>query len=242
MKFLSSILFLGLLAVAFGQAPAGKELVVAVSNFDGRGLAEGEAITLTETFATYLVNTRAFRLMERGKMDEILKEQGFQNSGACTDQACIVEMGQLLGVDNIITGSIGKVGGTYSVNVRLIQVSTGEIKKTINQFYKGEIDGLLTLVLPKIADELAGATAVKPQAAPAVSTAAATPAPAREPEKAKDDEVKPEKKGGSKTIVILGVALLVAGGAGAAYFIMNKKDEVPVPTETQTGEVRITWD
>ncbi|MFH0919596.1 MAG: CsgG/HfaB family protein [Fibrobacterota bacterium] len=240
MKVLLRILVLGLLTAAFGQAPAEKELVVAVSNFDGRGLAEGEAITLTESFATYLVNTRAFRLMERGKMDEILKEQGFQSSGACSDKACIVEMGQLLGVDNIITGSIGKVGGTYSVNVRLIQVSTGEIKKTINQFYKGEIDGLLTQVLPKIADELAGTAGAKPSAAPAVSTAAAAPAPSKEPEKPKDDEIKPEKKGGSKTVIILGVAVLVAGGAGAAYFIMNKKDEST--TTAKDGEVRVTWD
>lgn len=126
-----------------------KKTNIAVTDFEGRGLQEGETHTLTDAFRSYLVNTGVFRVMERGQMDEIMKEQGFQHSGACTDQACMVEMGQLLGVEHIIAGSIGKVGGTYSVNARLISVRTSEIVRTVSKFHKGEIDGSLTETLPR---------------------------------------------------------------------------------------------
>lgn len=138
-------------------SPSGKKtMTIAVAELEGRGLAEGEASTLTDALRNYLINTGVFRVMERGKMDMILKEQGFQKSGACSDEACMVEMGQLLGVDHIITGSIGKVGGTYSTNIRMISIGSGEIVRTTNKFYKGEIDGLLTTIIPQIADEFAG--------------------------------------------------------------------------------------
>jgi TolB-like protein len=132
------------------------KLNVAVSTLDGRGLAEGEASTLTDALSNYLANTSKFRVMERGRMDLILKEQGFQQSGACNDAACIVEMGQLLGVDHMVTGSIGKVGQTFSMNLRVINVATGEIVRSLNRYYKGEIDGILTEILPNVASELAG--------------------------------------------------------------------------------------
>jgi hypothetical protein len=84
-------------------------------------------------------------------MDVILKEQGFQQSGACTNEACAVEMGQLLGVDAMIIGSVGKVGQTYSVTVRMLDLQTGKIVHSASQYYKGEIDGLLTDALHSIA-------------------------------------------------------------------------------------------
>ncbi len=151
---------------------------IAVSPLEGRGLAEGEAGTLTDALATHLANTVTFRVMERGRMDVILKEQGFQQSGACNDAACIVEMGQLLGVDHMVTGSIGKVGQTYSINLRIINVGTGEIVRSLNKYYKGEIDGVLTEVLPTVALELSNEkeTAIKTdgakeKASPVVSNA-----------------------------------------------------------------------
>src|SRR3989339_528117 len=187
-------LFLLFILAALGIAQnSDKRMTVALSELEGRGLAEGEALTLTDALSGHLSNTNAFRIMARGKMDMILKEQGFQQSGACTDQACIVEMGQLLGVQQMITGSIGKVGGTYSVSVRMISVATSEIIRTLSKVYKGQIDGVLTDVLPAIASELAQAvspSATKVTAAPVAAAAvpaaavvapASAPAPASQP-------------------------------------------------------------
>ena len=56
-------------------------------------------------------------MMERGLMDEILTEQGFQQTGCASDE-CIVEMGKLVGVKQIIGGSINSnLPRLYILNV-----------------------------------------------------------------------------------------------------------------------------
>jgi TolB-like protein len=213
-----------------------KKITVAVNDFEGRGMPIEESSTLTDAFRSYLVNTQRFRVMERGQMEEIMKEQGFQASGACTDQACIVEMGQLLGVENIIAGSVGKVGGTYSLNVRLISVRTGEIVRTVNKFHKGEIDGLLTEVLPQVVADLTdqGRSAPRPMNSVVKRNV---------PEEGGDEKAEGEKKkgGAGKVILLIGLgAVVVGGGAAAAVLVppMLKEEE----EETATGVVEVTWE
>jgi len=202
---------------------APQKLSIALSPFEGRGLEQSEASTLTDALASHLSNTGRFRVLERGKVDVILKEQGFQQSGACTDQACIVEMGQLLGVDHMVTGSIGKVGKTYSVNARMIKVATGEIVQTVSQYYKGEIDGLLTEVMPAVANEfvatLPGENGIKHESAPAVSTA--TPVASSKSSDGASREVK--SSGTSNTLLFVLVGAAVVGGGVAVFLALNNK-------------------
>jgi hypothetical protein len=147
-------------------------------------------------------------------------------------------MGQLLGVEQMITGSVGKVGKTFSVNVRMINIATGEITRTLNKFYKGEIDGLLTRVIPEIAEEFAE-TERAPEAA---AKPAPAPAPRAAPQKkpAKKAEIKEKKEGSSHTLLFIGLGAVVVGGGVAAFLIFNKDDKKETPP-ANTGAVVITW-
>jgi len=115
---------------------------IAILNFQSKGVSEEEAATLTHRFSTEVFRTNAVRLVERELMVEILKEQGFQQSG-CVSNECVVEIGALLGVQQMISGSIGRVGDTYTIDIELISVQTGEIINSHNLKYKGQIDGLI---------------------------------------------------------------------------------------------------
>jgi len=86
-------------------------------------------------------------------MDEILTEQGFQQSG-CTTNECAVEMGKLMNVENIIGGSINKVGNTFSSSIKMINIQEGNIVKIISFDYSGPIDEMLKRGMKKIAIEL----------------------------------------------------------------------------------------
>ncbi len=107
------------------------------------GLSDMEAITLTNRLRSMLVKTNAFVVLERGKMDEILTEQGFQQTG-CTTAECAVEVGKMLNVQKMVSGTIGKLGRTWTMDISLIDVETSQIEKSFFQDYKGEIDALLT--------------------------------------------------------------------------------------------------
>lgn len=128
---------------------------VAVLDLEANGITIPEAKTLTDKLRAELLNTGKFKVIERSQIEQVLKEQGFQQKG-CTSTDCAVEIGQLLGVKNIITGSIGKVGETFLISLRIIDVSTSEITKIVDENMQCEIDWLLTKVMKNVAFKLAG--------------------------------------------------------------------------------------
>jgi TolB-like protein len=142
-------------SAASKPAPDGK-LNVAVMTLKGSsGISEGESGLISDRLRGELFNTGRANVMEREQMQEVLKEQGFQQSGTCTDEACLVQMGQLLGVQAIISGSMGKLGNMYLINLRIIDVQTGRIIQVVSEDIKGELEEVVGR-LPGIAARLVG--------------------------------------------------------------------------------------
>ena len=141
---LTAVLLFSFLSVMTAQD--NQKLRIAIIDFSTTGgLSMQETVILSKRLNSMLVKTNAFIVLERGKMDEILKEQGFQQLG-CTTTECAVEVGKLLNVQKIINGFIGKIGRTYTIDISLMDVETAQIEKSFVQDYKGEIDGLLDIM------------------------------------------------------------------------------------------------
>ena len=124
-----------------GDTGTGKP-TVAILDFEGRGVSVQEVQTLSERMRTEIGNTNAVRLIERKAVDKIMDEQGFQQSGCTTDE-CASEVGQLLGVQYMISGAIGLMGKTYTIDAKMFSVETGEAVRTKSVSHKGDISGLL---------------------------------------------------------------------------------------------------
>jgi hypothetical protein len=80
-------------------------------------------------------------------MNEILKEQGFQMTG-CTSSECAVEAGKILNVAKMVGGSIGKIGTTYTLDLRIIDVATGKIESISTVDTPEPIDNVLQTGIP----------------------------------------------------------------------------------------------
>jgi len=193
---------------------------VAVINLKAAGgLTQADAELITDHLNTDLFKTGRINLLERAQINDILKEQGFQNSGACTDEACLVQMGQVLGVEEIITGSIGKLGGLFLVNLRSIDVANGKIITILSEDVPGSLEEVVKY-LPGIARELVGLERGPTPGAPA------KPADSPDaPTPAKPSVLRPSKNAG--TIVVesipLGSAVTLNGKAvGVTPYIDNK--------------------
>ena len=143
-----------LLALLFIR-PLVAQLSIAVIDFDGKNVTLEDASALTDRLRIELFNTRKFVVTEREKMDAILEEQGFQLS-ECSSDECIVEMGQLIGVQQIVAGSVMRIGRVYSVAARIIDVERGSIINTAIFDHEGEIGNLLKVGMREIARQLAG--------------------------------------------------------------------------------------
>ncbi|HIM26703.1 MAG TPA: hypothetical protein EYI98_01680, partial [Candidatus Marinimicrobia bacterium] len=115
---------------------------VAILDFEGKGINMQEVQTLTERMRTEIGNTKAVRLIERKAIENIMAEQGLAQSGCVTDE-CAAEVGQLLGVQYMINGVLGKMGDSYTIDAKMFSVETGETVQAVNTTYEGEIEGLL---------------------------------------------------------------------------------------------------
>ncbi|MBC8403075.1 MAG: hypothetical protein H8E14_16430 [Candidatus Marinimicrobia bacterium] len=142
-----------LLFVLFSFIPA--QTPIAVLDLSAEGISGSEARTLTDRLRTELFNTGQYTVIEREMMDDILNEQGLQQSG-CTSTECIVEVGRLIGVEQVIGGSIGKVGNVYSISAQTISVETGQIIRVATYDHMGELGDLLRFGMKNVALVLSG--------------------------------------------------------------------------------------
>ncbi len=145
--------------LSYGQTQTGpsvkKKPAIAVIDFNSPGMEAQMIVALSDRLRTELFNTGQYDVMERGQMDQIIKEQGFQQSGVCTDEACLVEMGQLLGVEKLLAGSIGKIGTLYTINSRMIDMRTGKIEQSVAEDCACPVEGLVTSVA-RVAKKMSG--------------------------------------------------------------------------------------
>ena len=81
---------------------------------------------LAEELTTRLYRTGKFEVVERQLLNTILQEHQLSISGII-DENSVVELGKILGVDAIATGSITDLGSGVKVNARLISAKTGKV-------------------------------------------------------------------------------------------------------------------
>ena len=144
-----------------------QDITMAIMGFEATNINEAEVRILTDRLTTKMAQAGKFVIIERARMNEVLAEQGFQQSG-CVSSECAVEAGSMLGVEIIVTGSIGKLGDLYTMDVRAISVESGKIINQASQDCECKISVVLREVIPFIANELSGGDEAAP--APIVST------------------------------------------------------------------------
>jgi curli biogenesis system outer membrane secretion channel CsgG len=126
---------------------------IAVLNFTARNVTEVEAQVVSDRLRIAMKITGKFTIIERNLMDKLLNEQRFQQSG-CVESGCMVEVGKLLSVKQIVGGSVSRVGSQLVVEAKLVDVQTGEILKNVIKDYTGPYEMLLSQVVPAVASEL----------------------------------------------------------------------------------------
>ena len=115
---------------------------LAVLELEAVGLTKSEAKILTQRLTSKMIELGDYTVVERANIDKILSEQKFQYSG-CVATECAVEIGQLLGAEVTVIGTVSKFGKTYTIDSRIIKVESGEALRSASFTHTGEIDELL---------------------------------------------------------------------------------------------------
>lgn len=98
------------------------QLTLGVIPFSHAGIKDYEAISLSNRLHSGLVQTNQFQVIETEKVTALFNEMGLQQAGTCTDERCVSQAGHMLGAQWMVTGTVGKVGSTYSLDIRIIDV------------------------------------------------------------------------------------------------------------------------
>ncbi len=148
---------------------------LAVMPLAPRSVKAGEAEIVTDILAGQLTSQAGVRVMERSEMNRILHEQGFQKSGACDGRRCAVEVGRILGIDQMVVGAFGRLGKSWILVARRVSVETGEIVAQSTRQYEGPLEKAPDFLVAPVVADLAGTGWTPPVEVPTGSLPNPTP-------------------------------------------------------------------
>ena len=148
------------LGSGLNAAPASKARRIAVLEFEN--VTKDKTLDwigtgIKEHLTTQLSQIPEFVVVERTRLSDAIKELNF-NRSQYVDPATAQKMGKVLGVQSVVVGSYLKLDGAMRINVRLVDVETGQVKAPtlVDGSFKKFFD-LQNDVAMKLAAEMKGA-------------------------------------------------------------------------------------
>jgi TolB-like protein len=125
------------------------QITLAVGDFKNQSpeyYLDSWAQSVPEFLKNELSRSADIRVLERRQLQAVLEEQALSMTGL-VDSSTAQQVGDLLGAQFIITGTINRVGGNIRIDANIVRVSTGEVRSEKVQAgdprYQGEMCELL---------------------------------------------------------------------------------------------------
>ena len=126
---------------------------LAILPFNSSGISAEEARQISEKFRAEFSSLRKYNVLDRQTMEMLLADQGFDLNDPCRNNYCALTLGQLLSVDDVIMGYIGKIDKTYAIDVRIINISSGSVLKDISTRHTVKQAALFKKIIPELVKE-----------------------------------------------------------------------------------------
>ena len=108
-----------------GALSVARKVRVAMSEFSGTNLETTSFVRVVpEILAVALAMTGEFEVAERSRLQQILQELEFSQSGL-SDPKTSQQIGKLLGVEGIVLGSVSELEDSVDLSIKLIDTETG---------------------------------------------------------------------------------------------------------------------
>jgi TolB-like protein len=189
-----TLLVIPLFALAL-PALAEKECSIAVLDLQGVGLPEDQAHVpkiLTDTLATEVDHLSGCRVITQADIAQMLDYEAQKAAcGGDDSVSCLSDIGGALGVGFVVGGTIGKLGTSFSLQAKYINIDTAEVLRRIEIDVDGEVVQLRAAAKRMAAQLLDKAPTEEPPPPP------------------------PEGSGGNGALFWSGAGLLVVGGLAA---------------------------
>lgn len=145
-----------LCAGAASAAPQGDQ-TLAIAGIDARGgTSADQAARFSDLLTTTFVGDGKLRIVERGQLAKVMKEQALASSGAMSDEVQ-VKLAQLVGARYIMVGAIQREGRSLALSLRAIDSSTGHVVHADTQkFPQDQLEAGARAMARRLQDKLLG--------------------------------------------------------------------------------------
>ncbi|MEW5854288.1 MAG: hypothetical protein AB2A00_36275 [Myxococcota bacterium] len=209
---------------------------VAVSSLENKtGVNADVAELLTDNVVNEVRQSRAFSRVVSAK--EIQAALGYEQQKQlmnCNSESCMAQIAAALEVTHLITGNIGRLGGSYLFNLKLIDARTGVAAGAVAQRIPASSDeALLDTVRPSV-DQLLRQAGIPsrrgaeegPLLASVPTQAVAAPAPSTDPQTSESPQGPASWRrpvllaGGGGVLVSVLVGVVAAGLAASTAYVL----------------------
>ncbi len=142
MRALVRSLLVGCILLVSATAQAQKSRL-AVLDLQDRGVGPDVASLLTSVASNRLSELGIFQVVSREDIKNMLSHQQDQILLGCTEESCLVKIGGALGAENLVAGTVGKVGEKYLIGLQRIDVRGSKVVKRVEREFQGSRDKLL---------------------------------------------------------------------------------------------------
>jgi hypothetical protein len=136
---------------------------VAVLDFQAAGeQMKGVGESLADLCRDAVLESGRFILIERESIKAILDEEDFASTFDCDDTKCLVDFGKKLRAQKIIHGRVNKVGTSFLITIKILDVSSTEVEGLKTAEVSGGLEQALHFVQPVTCEILRKSLSTKP--------------------------------------------------------------------------------
>jgi len=151
MRNFGFILMITLLTSSWNMSHAQTKQSIAVSNIDTRGI-DIDPIAMGNLVRIEIEKKKIFDVVDKYDMKYVLDNKGLTLE-ECYGKTCIVNIGEALGVDQALTGSVERFSDKIVISIRLFDVKNGSVINTdVSEFQyaPNEIDLMIQISVNNI--------------------------------------------------------------------------------------------
>ncbi len=153
--FLSLCLLLILYPSVFHAQNRSNQERIAVIAIDTKGLPAYDPIQMGNIVRTELDRLGKFEVIDRYDIEYLLKNAGISTEN-CFGKQCLVDIGQKIKADKMMTGTVELYGEQIVINLKLIDVGSATVEKTqVLEFLnlKGQLTTMVGMTVKKMFDQ-----------------------------------------------------------------------------------------
>jgi hypothetical protein len=148
----------------------------------GEGVPQSTAAALTEALVAEVRRQSGADVITQREIVSILSLENQKAMLGCSTDACMAELGGALGTDRLIAGDMAKLGESFLLHVRIVDVKKVRVAAQADRRLRGgTIDDVLDVLPAVIAELLAAAAAPASAPPPAAAIPLAPAGPAAPP-------------------------------------------------------------